>query len=484
MLAAVAKGPTLYNPRRNPGFAVRRRNTVINLLRDQGKLTPASAEAWKAYPVRLSSRSDYTGVADYFVEQVRQELQDRFGMELYRAGLRVHTTLDLDIQQSAERALEHQLEQIEAGALGTFPHRSYAAYMEARTEGTGETSPYLQGAVITMDARTGAVLALVGGRDFEDSKFNRATQALRQAGSTFKPFVYSAALRSGIPWSRTLDDAPLSVTIPDQPPWEPQNFDGKFLGPMSMREGLYRSQNTIAARVGLEIGEELVAGEATSFGLTTRIPRVPSIFLGSAEVYPLEMVSAYSAFANLGTRVTPVFITRVEDKEGNIVWRPRAETTRVMEPAHAWLMLDGLRDVVRRGTAQGAIVGRGGFPYPTGGKTGTTNDYYDVWYIGFTADLVTGIWMGFDQPKRIKANAQGGLLVAPVWATMMREVYERRPVPPGWPVPEGVVAAEIDRTTGYLASPNCPSEVRATEWYLSGTEPFLRCPVHGRERTP
>jgi len=484
MLAAVAKGPTLYNPRRNPGFAVRRRNTVINLLRDQGKLTPASAEAWKAYPVRLSSRSDYSGVADYFVEAVRQQLQDRFGMALYRAGLRVHTTLDLDIQQAAERSLEHQLEQIEAGALGPFPHRTYAAYTEARTEGGGASSPYLQGAVITMEARTGAVLALVGGRDFEDSKFNRATQALRQAGSTFKPFVYSAAIRSGMPLSRILDDAPLSVEIPDQPPWEPQNFDGKFLGPMSIREGLYRSQNTIAARVGLELGEELVAGEAASFGLTTRIPRVPSIFLGSAEVYPIEMVAAYSAFANLGTRVTPVFIDRVEDSEGNILWQPRAETSRVMEPGQAWLMLDGLRDVVRRGTAQGAIMGRGAFPYPAGGKTGTTNDYYDVWYVGFTADIVTGVWMGFDNPKRIKANAQGGLLAAPVWAAMMREVYERRPAPPPWQLPEGVVAAEIDRTTGFLASPNCPGEVRGTEWYLPGTEPFLRCPVHGRDRNP
>jgi len=488
MLAAVVNAPTRFNPRRNPGFAVRRRNTVINLLRDQGKLTPASAEAWKAYPVRLSGRSDYSGVADYFVEHLRQILEARYGMDLYRAGYRIYTTLDLDVQLAAERSLSQQLEGIEENrlGLGPFPHRTYAQYMEARAgaETEGDVSPYLQGAVITMEARTGAVLALVGGRDFEDSKFNRATQARRQAGSTFKPFVYSAALRAGVPLSRIVDDSPLTVEIPDQDPWEPQNFDGKFLGPMTVREALYRSQNIPAARIGMEIGEDLVAGEAAAYGITTRIPRVPSIHLGSAEVYPIEMVAAYTAFANLGTRVGPSLVNRVEDREGNIVWQPRVEATRVMEPPHAWLMLDALRDVVRRGTANGAIVGRGGFPWPAGGKTGTTNDYYDVWYIGFTEDIVTGVWMGFDHPRRIKANAQGGLLTAPVWAAMMREVYERRPPPAAWRMPDGVTAAEIDRTTGYLASPTCPSEVRATEWYLPGTEPFLRCPLHGRDPPP
>lgn len=486
MLAAVVNGPTIYNPRRNPGFAVRRRNTVINLLRDQGKLSEVSAEAWKAYPVRLSGRSDLTGVADYFVEYVRQILQPRYGMQLYRAGYRVYTTLDLDAQQAAERALEDQLSGIEEDrfGLGRFPHASYADYLERRAAGSGENSPYLQGAVITMEARTGAILAMVGGRDFEDSKFNRATQALRQAGSTFKPFVYSAAIRAGVPLSRILEDSPLTVEIPDQPPWEPQNFDGRYLGAMSLREGLYRSQNIIAARLGLEIGEELVAGEAASFGLTTRIPRVPSIFLGSAEVLPLEMVAAYTAFANLGTRVAPNPILRVEDRNGNIIWQPRSQATVVMDPAHAWLMLDALRDVVRRGTAQGAIQGRGRFTIPSGGKTGTTNDYFDVWYVGFTPDIVTGVWLGFDQPRRIKNNAQGGLLAAPIWATMMREIYLRRPAPAAWRLPEGVTAAEIDRTTGYLASPTCPSEVRAIEYYLPGTEPFLRCPLHSRDPIP
>jgi penicillin-binding protein 1A len=486
MLAAVVNAPTLYNPRRNPGFAVRRRNTVINLLRDQGKLTPTSAEAWKAFPVRLSSRSDYTGVADYFVEYVRQILQARFGMELYRAGYRVYTTLDLDIQQSAERALEQQLQFIETGGLGRFPHRTFAAYMEARDAGDDANSPYLQGAVVTMEARTGAILAMVGGRDFDDSKFNRATQANRQAGSTFKPFVYSAALRAGMTLSRIVDDSPLSLEIPDQEPWEPQNFDGRFLGVMSIREALYRSQNIPAARIGLEIGAEAIIGEAAAFGFSTRIPRVPSISLGAAEVIPLEMVAAYSAFANMGTRVTPNPIDRVEDRDGNIIWQPRAEQVSVMDPAHAWLMLDAMRDVVRRpgGTAHGAIMVRGGFTIPAAGKTGTTNDYHDVWYLGFTPDIVTGVWMGFDQPRRIKDNAQGGLMSAPVWATMMREVYERRRAPAAWTMPPGVVAAEIDRATGFLAAPTCPSENRALEWYLPGTEPFLRCPLHTRDLFP
>jgi penicillin-binding protein 1A len=486
MLAAVVNAPTLYNPRRNPGFAVRRRNMVIDLLRDQGKLSPVSAEAWKSYPVRLSSRSDYSGVAEYFVEYVRQILQARYGMELYRAGLRIHTTLDLDAQQAAERALEQQIQLIENGGLGRFPHRTYAQYIESRADAPEDNSPYLQGAVVTMEARTGRILAMVGGRDFEDSKFNRAVQAQRQAGSTFKPFVYSAAIRAGIPLSRIVDDAPLSLEIPDQPPWEPQNFDGRFLGPMTIREALLRSQNVPAARIGLEIGEEAIAGEAAAFGFSTRIPRVPSVSLGAAEVIPLEMVAAYSAFANMGARVTPNPIDRVEDREGNILWQPRAELVSVMDSAHAWVILDALRDVVRRpgGTGYGAILVRGGFTIPSAGKTGTTNDYHDVWYLGFTPDIVTGVWMGFDQPRRIKDNAQGGLMSAPVWAAMMREIYERRRAPAAWSAPEGVIAAEIDRHTGYLASPTCPSEARALEWYLPGTEPFRRCPLHSRDPYP
>ncbi len=484
MLAAIPKAPTRYNPRRNPDFAVQRRNLIINLLRDHGKLAPESAEAWKAYPLALSSRSDFTGVGDYFVEYARQVLQARFGGDLYRSGLRVYTTLDLDMQQAAERAIETQLTRVEedAKAYGKFPHRTFRQYLEKRDpdadEGDqGPYSPYLQGAIVTVEARTGYIRALVGGRDFADSKFNRATQAARQAGSTFKPFVYAAALEAGYRLSDIYEDSPVEIEIPDQPPWAPKNYDLKYRGNLSMREGLYDSRNTIAVKVGMDVGIGAVIKEAAAAGITSRIPRVPSIFIGAAEVTPLEITAAYATFANLGVRVAPTAILRVEDAAGNIIWQPETKQTRVMDPEHAWLILDGLRDVMRKGTASG-LMPRAGINLPAGGKTGTTNDGMDVWFIGFTPDLVTGVWMGFDKKQVIMSNAQGGRLAAPAWGLMMKDVYERRRVPSPWALPDGVTSVIIDRTTGFLAGPGCPSTNIGPEFYYPGTEPTERCSAH------
>jgi len=480
MLAAIPKGPTRYNPRRNPELAVQRRNLVISLLRDQGRLSEVSAEAWKAFPLRLSSHSDYAGVADYFVEEVRRRLEARFGADLYRAGLRIFTTLDLDMQLLAERALETQLEAIEAGSYGRFPHKSYREYLQQRGDREPPTmSPYLQGALVLMEAETGYVRAMVGGRDYEDSKFIRTTQALRQAGSTFKPFVYSAAVRAGYPLSEIVEDSPISVAMPEgQPNWEPENYDNRFEGPMSLRRGLFRSRNTVAVRVGMRLGEDAVVGEAASFGLTTRIPPVPSIHIGAADVTLMEMVGAYSAFANLGARSVPQLIMRVEDRGGRILWQSQTERVEVMDPLHAWIMLDALRDVVRRGTAHGAVVAQG-FHIPAGGKTGTTNEFRDVWFLGFTPDLVAGVWMGFDNPTRIMGNAQGGRLAAPAWTAMMKDIYARRNAPAEWTMPEGLLFEQIDETTGYRATPFCPLDSVKVAPFIFGTEPREFCPLHG-----
>ncbi|MFN0178698.1 MAG: penicillin-binding protein 1A [Gemmatimonadales bacterium] len=487
MLAAIPKGPTRYNPRRNPDFAVQRRNLIINLLRDQEKLSRESAEAWKAYPLALSSRSDFSGVGDYFVEYVRQLLQARFGSELYRSGLRVYTTLDLDMQRAAERALSAQLNAIEDGkANGRFPHKTFRQYLDAKDPDAGEDdqgpfSPYLQGAIVTIEAQTGQIRAMVGGRDFADSKFNRAVQGQRQAGSTFKPFVYAAAIRSGLRWSDIYDDALIELEIPDQPTWSPKNYDNKYLGKMSMRKGLYDSRNTIAVKVGLEVGIDAVVSEAARMGISTRVRRVPSSFIGASEVNVLEMTSAFGTFANLGVRVTPTAILRVEDQHGNILWQPESRQVRVMDPAHAWLVVDGLRDVVRRGTAAGQVGSR--FSVPAAGKTGTTNDGMDTWYIGFTPDLVTGVWVGFDKKQTIMANAQGGRLAAPAWTIMMREVYERRRPPGPWPMPSGIIAVDVDGSTGYLPTAACPRDQIRSEFFVPGTEPTERCPIHGGGRS-
>ncbi len=479
-LAGILPGPNIYDPRRNPDLCVRRRNTVLNLMRDQGYLSPDEAERWKAAPLLVSSRGGYRDVAPYFVEWVRQQLYARYGNAIYDRGYRVYTTLDLDLQVAAERAMEEQLERIEVGEYGPYRHLHYQQYLDSlRSPGLKHTlTPYLQGALIALDAETGYVRVMVGGRDFSDSEWNRATQAERQAGSTFKPFVYSAAIRSGKPPSYMVDDAPVSLMQNDTMPWEPQNFDDRFYGPMTIRRGLGLSRNLVAVKLGLELGVPAVLGEAARYGISTPIPRYPSVFIGSASVIPLEMASAYTAFATLGMQAAPVGILRVEDDEGNIVWEPQVRRTRVMDEQHMWLVTNMLQGVVDGGTATTAIRVRGGFPHPAGGKTGTTNDGTDVWFIGFTKDLVTAVWVGFDEPTKIKANAQGGILAAPWWAQFMREAYERRPAPENWDRPEGLVLASIDNTTGYRATDFCPRQAVYFEWFIPGTEPTEFCPYH------
>jgi len=474
-LAGLPKAPERYNPRRSPERAIQRRNTVLEIMREQGAVSDADASLAKAYPLQLARRSEAGDVAPYYVEWIRQQLEQQFGQRLYEQGLKVYTTLDVDLQSAAERALENQLRAIEAGRFGPYPHRSYEAHMANASERTGEqtspNSPYLQGAFVAMDPRTGAIRALVGGRDFDDSKFNRATQALRQPGSTFKPVVYSAAIQNGRPPSYVVDDSPVSVPQSGGGSWTPQNYDGKFEGPMPMRRGLYQSRNIVAIKVGMELGPSTVTEMARKFGITTPIPPYPSIYIGAADVYPLEMIAAYSAFATLGTRASPNGIVRVENSKADILWEPTSTRTPVMSPEEAWLMVSMMKDVVQRGTAAGSVGSQ--FRIPAGGKTGTTNDGADVWYIGYTSDIVAGVWMGLDKPSKIKGNAQGGVLAAPAWASFMREVYRRRPPSPDWPRPDGIVERQIDMASGQLWAPGCGPAM--TEYFLAGTDPIATC---------
>jgi len=449
MLAALPKAPSRYNPRRFPDRAIQRRNAVLELMRRQDLLADADASVAKAFPLRLARASRTSGdVAPYFVEWVRRELTQRFGRRTYEQGLRVITTLDLDLQGAAERAVERQLRAIEAGTFGTFPHLTYEQYLARAAIGETETdradSPYLQGAFVALDPRTGGVRALVGGRDFDDSKFDRATRALRQPGSTFKPIVYATAVQAGRGPEYLIDDAPIEVSQGTGRTWSPRNFDGSFEGPMTMRRALAVSRNVPAVRLGMELGEEAVIEMARRFGLTTEIPPYPSIALGSADVYPLEMIAAYGVFANLGWRVPATPILRVETLDGRPLYVAAPERIPVLSRPEAQIMVDLLKEVVNSGS--GITVRRNGFSYPTAGKTGTTNDYSDVWFIGFTTDLVAGVWMGFDQPQRIKDNAQGGQLAAPAWTSFMREVYARKPPPRDWPR-FARPAADADSTT-------------------------------------
>ena len=475
VLAGLLKGPERYNPRRFADRAILRRNTVLELMRREGAINDADASLAKAYPLQMAERTESGDVAPYFVEWVRQELEKHFGKRLYAEGFKIYTSLDVDMQGAAERALENQLQAIEAGRHGKYSHLTYEGYLARSAEG-GErgaaNSPYLQGAFVAVDPRSGAVRAMVGGRDFGDSKFNRAVQALRQPGSTFKPIVYATAVHEGFGPAQIVDDSPISLDQVSGETWTPQNYDMKFQGNMPMRKALYQSRNLAAIRTGMTVGAGSVISMARRFGITTPIPPYPSIFIGSADVYPVQMIAAYSVFAYLGLRTTPHAILKVENAEGKVVWQPATEREAVLSPEEAWLMVSMMKDVVVRGT--GARIWSSGFHVPAGGKTGTTNDGADVWFIGYTADLVAGVWMGFDKPQKIKANAQGGELASPAWASFMTEVYRRKPPPPDWPRPDGVIVREIDALSGRLANSSCMTAL-TTEFFVQGTEPTGTC---------
>ncbi len=477
MLAALPKAPERYNPRRFVDRAIQRRNTVIELMRREQVITDVDANLAKAFPLELAARVEAGETAPYFVEWIRQQLDQHFGQQLYERGLRVYTTLDLDMQAAAERAMDEQLRAIESGRFGPYRHLTYEQYQSRLAEGEpvggGANSPYLQGAFVALEPRTGSVRALVGGRDYSDSKFNRAVQALRQPGSTFKPLVYAAAVRAGYTPSVLIDDDPLQLDQVSGEPWTPQNYDLKFEGSMSMRRALYQSRNLPAIRLGMALGPEPVVALARGLGLSTTMPPFPSLYIGSADVYPIEMIATYTAFANLGMRTTPYAILRVETADGEVLWEPRPEREAVLTAEESWLMVSMMKDVVNRGTASGAVRGNG-FYLPAGGKTGTTNDGADVWFIGYTTDLVAGVWMGFDRPTKIKANAQGGALAAPAWTAFMKDVYKRKPAAPDWPRPANIVVREIDARTGLLASTACRDSI-VTEYYVEGTEPRLSC---------
>ena len=509
MLAAIPNLPAYYNPLRNPENALRRRNLALNLMAQQGYLDEAEAEEWKAWPLPEAQAEQREGLAPYFQEWVRQMLDDRFGSQLYTGGLIVHTTLDLDMQAAAELSMQEGWSDIEARP--GYVHPLYSEFADQTEAFQGSETPYLQGLFIALDPQSGGVRAMVGGRDFRHSKFNRATQALRQAGSSFKPFVYTAALASGIPASQIMVDAPVVLPQVSGEEWKPQNFTEEFLGPITIREGLRRSINMIAIKLGLEVGLETVAQTAQRMGIRTEIERYPSTAIGAAEVIPIQMAEAYAAFATLGARVRPQPILKVEDREGQVLWEPQPERTQVLDSLTARIMVSLLEDVARLGTGATGVRVVAGLPYdvPAAGKTGTTNDGTNVWFMGFTPNLMAAVWFGMDRPVNIWDRATGGGDAAPVWGRFMRRVYygdstrayadsvfhEREsatgatslpgargfllPIPPAWPVLPGLVSRQVDNRSGLLASRWCPADSAYTELYLPGTEPTELCDQSG-----
>jgi penicillin-binding protein 1A len=479
MLAAAVNAPGRYSPFVNPDATLGRRNLVLSLMEDQGYLSKEDKLRWQQEPLPDTRRGTDVGrIAPYFVEWVRTILDSRYGDALYNRGLRVYTSLDLEMQRHAQTAMDTGWARIER--LPNFRAKTYASIMAEpdRTE-TSETA-YLQGLFIALEPTTGEVRALVGGRDFADSKFNRATQALRQPGSTFKPFVYYTAIHGGMPPSTILYDAPVMVDMADGSVYSPRNYDPEFRGPITMRDAVKFSVNTVAVRLGMDIGLEAVAQTAREFGLRTPIPPYPSMPIGAAEVIPMQLAEAYTVFATDGTRARARPILRVEDATGTVIWEPRPDIERAADPRAVAITRDLLVSALNNGSGYPARdPGQGNLPYtvPAAGKTGTTNDGSDVWFAGFTPDMVGVVWFGFDRRRTIVANAAGGRLAAPVWGRFMRAIYTgddaELQAPQPWAWPDGIVARQVDAETGRLANEWCPGGV--TEYFIAGTEPTEAC---------
>jgi penicillin-binding protein 1A len=463
MLAALPKGPSIYTPRKNPGRAVARRNLVLGLMQEEGYLTAAAFErarravlprtrlAWRAPEPPESYALDIVRALVDSVLRARGEL----GAEVV-----VHTTLDAQAQRVAQRTVQRRALEIERESGGWWPDE----------DDPGANS--VQGAMVALDPRTGDIRAMVGGRTHVRGALNRAVRSRRQPGSAFKPFVYAAALHAGLTPASTFDDEPVFIDQGNGDYWTPANYDEEYAGRMTMHRALMRSSNAVTVRVSRTVGEANVVSAARANGITSPLKAVPSLALGAMEVTPLELVTAYAPFANGGVRVKPRLVRRIERVDGTLLWSSEPELTPVMDPRDAFQMTSMLRAVVDGGT--GSVVRAMGVEGPVAGKTGTTNDGADTWFVGYTPVLVAGFWFGYDTPRSLGSAASGARMAAPAWVRFYRDGWRERGR--DWDVPEGLVSAVIDPETGALAGEYCP--LAAREWFRVGTEPRQRCEEH------
>ncbi|HEX8849281.1 MAG TPA: PBP1A family penicillin-binding protein [Gemmatimonadaceae bacterium] len=459
-LASLPKSPVGYDPSRFPDRNRERRNTVLALMADQGYITKQQADAAAAEPVTTVAAGGMSATAPYFVDVVRQQAE-RAGVPVSNGGYHIYTTLDPALQRAATVALVEGTAAVELRP--GYKHQTYTN----RPKGSPD---YLQGAVVALDPVTGEVRALVGGRNYQESPFDRAVLAQRQPGSSFKPIVYALAIADSTPPNAIVQDTALKIPLPTGETYEPGNSDNKFLGPLTLREALTKSRNPVAVQLGMKLGMDSIAGLAHAMGIQSPIAPVPSSAIGASALRPIELVAAYAAFDNLGSSVEPTFIHRVEDRAGKTVWKPSpAASSLALDPRVAFIVRDMMRDVVERGTATSV---RRYLPatIPVAGKTGTTNDNTDVWFVGMTPEIVAGVWLGFDRPKTITPGAAGGSLAAPIFGAMMQRWYAGK-TPGSWEPPAGLVSGELDRETGMVADALTPPERRYTEYFLEGTEP-------------
>jgi penicillin-binding protein 1A len=521
LLAGLPKGPERFSPFRRPARAIRRRNLVLRRMREEGYITEQEQLRAMGTAALFQKKPPEKVNASYFVENVRIQLEPKYGSEaLFKGGLSIYTTLDARMQKMAEEVsqkhwaafddsyAEQRLmallkdKKITADFLNRWKKWKADPANVEEPDDFPEPVP-IQGALVSLDPHTGGIRALVGGRNFQESQFNRALQAKRQPGSTFKPFVWLTALDAGLTAATIVDDLPIAYTDmehsprlvaeatdyatllqlvtdyykiprgPDDPDpiWAPQNWDSKFLGPITLRRGLALSRNLVSVRLIDRVGPKAVVNTARRAGITSPLDAVLSLGLGSSVVTPLEMVSAIGTFANNGVHMKPYSVTRVVDRSGKILEENVIQGTPGFSPQSTYLISRLMQAVVQEGTASYARnMGR-----PAAGKTGTTQDMRDLWFIGYVPDLVTGVWMGYDDFTSLGKKLTSAGTTVPLWTEYMAEATKFVPNR-DFPVPTGIQFTKIDRDTGYVALPTCPNVV--LEAFREGAAPTELCPVN------
>lgn len=453
LLAGLPKAPSIYSPYVSPEKARQRQAYVLERMTEDGYITPDQKAAALKAPLRFRSIKPKDKIAPYFIENVRRYIQDKYGSDvLYREGLEVYTTLNIPMQKAARDAVERGLRELE----------ERQAYRGGAP---------VQGALLCMEVKTGAIKAMVGGRDFNRSEFNRATQSRRQPGSAFKPLVYAAAFDKGLTPATIFEDAPLEFEDSlNNRTWRPQNFDEKFHGPTTLRTALVHSRNIVTIKVLQEIGVDYATAYARNLGISSPLTRDLTLALGTSGVTLEELVRAYATLANEGKKTAPFFIRKIVDRTGHVFEETHPREEQVIDPRIAFLTAHVMQDVVESGTGRRVkSIGR-----PVAGKTGTTDETKDAWFVGFTPSLATGVWIGFDQAASLGPKEEGSRAAAPIWLYFMEKALASFPLE-SFRVPEGIVFARINPETGVPARAGAPGAV--VEAFLEGTVPGGATPV-------
>ncbi len=480
ILIGMLKAPNVNSPLNDPEKSLKARNRVLYSYHSWGGMSEALYDSLSSEPLFISPPEEKAGIAPYFTETVRQYILREYGEQsLYSGGLKVFTSLDFDLQLAAEAALHKKVDSLRARIERRYDldNLTYTKFLPDTVDELGDSIRVyrkIQGAFVAIDNSNGGILAMVGGRSFEETKFNRAIQATLQPGSAFKPFVYTACIDNGFRTTDIVDDNPIVLEIPGAKEWRPHNFDSKFMGPITIREGLQHSRNLIAIKLLLKIHPEQAIFYARRMGLTTDLKPVPSLAIGVSEVRLVELVSAFSTFPNQGLHIPYRLVTRIVDRYNRVLEDNSAvHKDEVLSAQTAFIMVDMMRSVVDAGTGRRARWL--GFTRPAGGKTGTTDNFCDNWFVGYSPQITAGCWVGFDTKISLGRNQDGAKNGVPVWTEFMIAAHDSLPVE-DFEEPDGIVHLDVCLESGEIATDRC-IRVR-NEVFTVDSQPTTMCRLH------